>query len=76
MRAPVLVLVLLVVEGPDFWTLEWEAGPLFEYFEPTDPLGVLVDEDNLVELESLLGLDRRSEDEDDGASVPIEDPTG
>lgn len=51
-------------------------GPLFEYFEPTDPLGVLVDEDSLVELESLLGLDRRSEDEDDGARVPIEDPTG
>jgi len=35
--------------------------------------------DNLVELESLLGpeigLDRKSEDEDDGARVPIEEPT-
>jgi hypothetical protein len=41
---------------------------------------VLIDEDILDETESLLDPEissgRNSEDEDDGASVPIEDPTG
>lgn len=48
--------------------------------EPTDPLTVLSDEDVLAETESLLvpelSSGRNSDDEDDGASVPIDDPTG
>lgn len=60
--------------------LEWGTRPLFERIEPTDPLDVLTDEDIRVETESLLDPEissgRKSEDEDDGARVPIEDPTG
>jgi hypothetical protein len=41
---------------------------------------VLIDKDILDETESLLDPEissgRNSEDEDDGARVPIEDPTG
>lgn len=60
--------------------LEWGTGPLFERIEPTDPLDMLTDEDIRVETESLLDPEissgRKSEDADDGARVPIEDPTG
>lgn len=79
-----MLLLLLPVEGPepeaDCCTVEWVVGPLFEKVEPTDPLDVLIDEGILDETESLLDPEissgRNSEDEDDGASIPIEDPTG
>lgn len=50
--------------------------------EPTDPLTVLSDEDVLAETETEsmlvpeLSSGRNSDDEDDGASVPIDEPTG
>lgn len=73
----------LVVEEPeplaDCWPPKWATPPL-ETVEPTDPLTVLSDEDVLAETESLLvpelSSGRNSDDEDDGASVPIDDPTG
>lgn len=75
---------MLPVEGPELWldccTPEWGTGPLFEKVEPTNPLDVLDDEDIRVELESLLDPEissgRNSEDDDDGARVPIAEPTG
>lgn len=75
---------MLPVVGPEPWagcrTVKWRIGSLFEKVEPTGPLEVLIDEDILDETESLLDPEissgRNSEDEDDGASVPIEDPTG
>lgn len=83
MRGSVLPL-LLPDEGPepgaDCCTVEWGVGPPCEKVEPIDPLDVLIEEDILDETESLLDPEmssgRNSEDEDDGASVPIEDPTG
>ena len=48
--------------------------------DPTEPLGMLVREDILVEGNSLLDPEinssLKSEDEDEGVSVPIEDSTG
>ena len=79
-----MVLVLPPVEVLGFWVdcwrLAWEPGPPFENVEPTDPLELLIDEDILAEVESLVdprvSSGRKSEDEDDGASVPTDDPTG
>ena len=73
-----------VVEGlelcPDCCKLECGTGPLLEKIEPTDPLDVLIVEDIRVVAESLLDPEissgRKSEDEDEGARVPIEAPTG
>lgn len=70
--------------------LDWEMGPTVDKVKPTDVVDVLVDEDILDETGSLLDpldetgslLDpeassgRNSDDEDDGARVPIEEPTG
>jgi hypothetical protein len=75
---------VLPFEVPEPWaegcTVKWGTDPLFEKVEPTDPLEVLIDKDILDETESLLDPEissgRNSEDEDDGARVPIEDPTG
>ena len=51
-----------------------------ERIEPTEPLEELVEEDILVDSVSLLDPEMRSglksDDEDDGARVPFEDPTG
>lgn len=52
---------------------------LFEKLEPTEPLDMLM-EDILVERPSLFDAERssglNSDEEDDGAKVPIEVPTG
>lgn len=74
----------LVIGAPEVWpdccVLEWGTDSLFEKVEPTEALDVLIDEDIRVETESVLDPDmssgRKSEDEDDGARVPIDDPTG
>lgn len=54
-------------------------GPTLDKVKPTDPVDVLI-EDILDETDSLLtpppSSGRNSEDEDDGARVPIEEPTG
>ena len=51
-----------------------------ERIEPTEPLEELVEEDILVDRVSLLDPEMssglKSDDEDDGARVPFEDPTG
>lgn len=79
------MLLMLPAEEPGFWLdcwrLEWETKLPIENVEPTDPLEVLIEEDILAdEVESLLDAressGRKSDDEDDGASVPTEDPTG
>lgn len=54
--------------------------PLFDNTDPPDPLDMLTEVDKMAE-ESLLGPEivtsaRKSEDEDDGARVAMEDPTG
>lgn len=81
--------VLLVVElgvakelelWADGWVLDWEMGPTVDEVKPTDAVDVLTDEDILDETDSLLDPEassgRNSDDEDDGARVPIEEPTG
>lgn len=64
----------------DGWVLDWEMGPTVDKAKPTDVVDVLVDEDNLDETGSLLDPEassgRNSDDDDDGARVPIEEPTG
>lgn len=53
--------------------------PLFDNIEPTEPFAMPTEDDNVV-ADSLLDPDItsacKSEDEDDGARVPTEDPTG
>lgn len=53
--------------------------PLFDKTEPPEPLDMMTEDDN-VEAESLMDPEvtsaRRSDDEDEGARVPMEDPTG
>lgn len=55
-------------------------GPAVDKVKPTDPVDVLIDEDILDETDSLLDPEassgRNSDEEDDGARVPIEEPTG
>lgn len=78
-----LVVALVVAEElelwADGWVPEWEMGPTLDKVKPTDPVDVLI-EDILDETDSLLtpppSSGRNSEDEDDGARVPIEEPTG
>ena len=52
--------------------------PLVDDTDPAELLGILTEGDNVVTM-SLLDPDissaRKSEDEDDGARVPMEDPT-
>ena len=54
-------------------------GPTLDKVMPTDPVDVLI-EDILDATDSLLdpapSSGRNSDDEDDGARVPIEEPTG
>lgn len=79
-----VVLLLLPGEEPgvwlDFWDLEWEVVSLFKRTEPIDALDALADEADLVDDTSLrdpeVSSGRNSEEEEDGASVPMEDPTG
>lgn len=80
-----LVLLLPPAEVPAFWAdcwrLEWETEPPFENVEPTDPLEVLIADDILADevvslMDAIYSSGRKSDDEDDGASVPTEDPTG
>lgn len=51
-----------------------------EKVEPTEPVAVLKEVDILLDNTSLLDPDKssglKSDDEDDGAKVAIEDPTG
>lgn len=68
------------MDDPDRKELEWgTVAPPFEYNEPTDALEAPT-EDILLEKASLLDPDKssglKSEDEDDGAKVPIDVPTG
>ena len=54
-------------------------GPTVDKVKPTDPVDVITDEEILVETDSLLNPEascRNSDDEDDAARVPIEEPTG
>lgn len=79
--AAALLLPLEVEEDPwpICWELEWGILPLFENVEPTEPVELLI-EDIRLENASLLDPDKssglKSDDDDDGAKVPIEDPTG
>lgn len=54
--------------------------PLFDKTEPPEPVDTVTEDDKVVVTESLLEPDttsaRKSEDEDEGARVPIDDPTG
>lgn len=82
--SPTCPLLLLPVEGvelwPGCWIVEWGMGVLLEKVEPTEPAAVLKEVDILVDKTSLLDPDKssglKSDDEDDGAKVAIEDPTG
>lgn len=53
--------------------------PLFDNTEPPEPFDILAEVEK-VEARSLLDPEitsvRKSEDEEDGARVPMEDPTG
>lgn len=75
--AAVLLLPLGVEEDPCpvCWELEW----VFENVEPTEPVELLI-EDIRLENASLLDPDKssglKSDDDEDGAKVPIDDPTG
>lgn len=64
----------------DGWVLDWETGPAVDKVKPTDPVNVLIDEGTLDGTDSLLDPEvssgRNSDDEDDGASIPIDEPTG
>lgn len=79
-----LLLPPLPVEGAELWldccAVEWGTGAPLEKTEPTDSLDALADDDIMAGAESLLDPERssgrNSEDEDDGARVPTEDPTG
>lgn len=76
-----LVVVAKELElGADCRVLDWEMGPAVDKVKPTDPVDVLIDEDILDETDSLLDPEassgRNSDEEDDGARVPIEEPTG
>lgn len=48
--------------------------------KPTEPVDVLMDDDILDDADSLMdpgvSSGRNSDDEDDGARVPIDEPTG
>ena len=63
-----------------YWILEWPDPFCFLKNDPVEPLGVPVGEDILVEGNSLLNPEinssLKSENEDEVASVPIEDFTG
>lgn len=54
--------------------------PLFDKTEPPEPVDMGTEDDRVVETWSLLEPEiisaRKSEDEDEGARVPIDDPTG
>lgn len=66
--------------GADGWILDWETGPTVDKVRPTDAVDVLVDDDILDEADSMLDPEassgRNSDDEDDGARVAMEEPTG
>ena len=75
---------MVVIEGPELWADGWEldreTGSPLDKVKPTDPVDVLIDDDILDETDSLLALElssgRNSDEEDDGARVPIDEPTG
>lgn len=80
--AAVLLLTLGVEEDPCppvCWELEWGVIPVFENVEPTEPVELLI-EDIRLENASLLDPDKssglKSDDDEDGAKVPMDDPTG
>lgn len=64
----------------DGWVLDWETGATVDKVKPTDAVDVLIDEDILDEADSLLDPEAssglNSDDDDDGARVPMEEPTG
>lgn len=72
-------MLLLAADGAEAW---WEVGPLLEKIEPTEPLDELIEEDILVDRAGAslwdpdINSGLNSDDEDDGAKVPLEDPTG
>lgn len=64
----------------DGWLLDRETGRTVDKVNPANAVDVLIDDDILDEADSMLdpkassGLN--SDDEDDGARVPMEEPTG
>lgn len=66
--------------GADGWLLDWETGTTVDRVNPADAVDVLMDDDILDEADSLLDPEAssglNSDDEDDGARVPMEEPTG
>ena len=70
--------MLLLPLGPENWMGEWLAKPLSENIDPIKPLGMLSVDGILAEKESLLEMKsgRSSEDDEDGAKVATEKPTG
>ena len=79
---PVLVLPLVGVElCPGGWVVgRGGRVPLLEKIEPTESLEVFIEEGILVARASLwdpeISSGLSSDEEDDGAKVPIEEPTG
>lgn len=63
--------VVLVSVSP---LLDLDSGMLFDRLDPTEPLGILVDTPSLLVAEVTSGLN--SDEDDDGARVAIEVPTG
>lgn len=64
----------------DGGVLDWETGSPVDKVKPTDPVDVFIDEDILDGTDSLLdpvvSPGCNSDDEDGGARVPIDEPTG
>lgn len=64
----------------DGWALDWETGAIVDKVKPANAVDELVDDDILDDASSLLDPDAssglNSDDEDDGARVPMEEPTG
>lgn len=79
-----LVVALGVAKEPelweDGWVSDWETGTTVDKVKPAEAVDVLIDDDILDEAGSLLDPDAssglNSDDEDDGARVPIAEPTG
>lgn len=76
-------MLLVIAEGlelwADCWTVDWEMDPPDDKVKPTDAVDVLIDEDILDDADSLPDPEMssgRNSDEDDGARVPIDEPTG
>lgn len=70
---------LLLPLGVDVWPWAWEgrAKPSFENIDPIEPLGMLSVDGIRMEKESFeIKSGRSSDDDEDGAKVATEKPTG